>query len=157
MRFRSAVAGPIVAVAAVLALGLACAAGSASQAGGSAGLFTLRQAAAGAHEYAANCARCHGAHLEGAMGSPLRGASFTTLGTESGLSLGSFFHFVITETPVGAGGSLSHGQYVEILAFILHENGYRPGAQPLTFGAALGSRVRIAEQPPRAVPHDRDQ
>lgn len=110
------------------------------------GLYTLAQARSGSHEYAANCARCHGATLDGALGSPLRGESFTSLGREGDLHIGEFFHFMITETPVGAGGSLSHRQYVEILAFVLYKNGYRSGPRPLTFDAALHSKELIAAQ-----------
>ena len=81
------------------------------------------------------------------MGGSLKGESFTSLGTENGRSIGDFFRFMTTETPVGAGGSLSHRQYLEILTFILRENGYRPGTRPLTFDAALHSRTRISVQP----------
>jgi mono/diheme cytochrome c family protein len=110
------------------------------------GLYTVAQARSGSHEYAAHCARCHGATLDGALGSPLRGDSFTSLGREGDLHIGEFFHFMITETPVGEGGSLSHRQYVEILAFVLYKNGYRSGPRPLTFDAALHSKELIAAQ-----------
>jgi polar amino acid transport system substrate-binding protein len=131
---------------AAVGVALACAVVSASQPRTHDGFFTSAQVAAGAREYAQHCARCHGANLEGSIGSPLKGDSFTTLGSESGLSIGSFFRFVTSETPVGAGGSLSHDQYVEILAFILRENGYPPGPRKLSFAAALRSRVRITPQ-----------
>jgi mono/diheme cytochrome c family protein len=121
---------------------------SPSKASNAPGLYTLDQARAGAPEYAAHCARCHGVTLDGALGSPLRGASFTALGREGDLHVGEFFHFMITETPVGEGGSLSHRQYVEILAFILHENGYRPGTRTLTFDSALHAHELITAQPP---------
>ncbi len=143
--------GPAAAFSAALAAALAPANASFSGERGPSTSFTPGQAVAGAHEYAEHCARCHGTNLEGALGSPLRGESFTTLGTQSGLSIGSFFRFMITETPVGAGGSLSNRQYVEILAFVLHENGYRAGTRALTFEAALRSEARIAVQPAPAA------
>jgi mono/diheme cytochrome c family protein len=138
--------------ASMLLLGVASLLARPSNASLGPGLYTFEQARSGAREYAGHCARCHGATLDGALGSPLRGAAFTDLGREGNLHIGEFFHFMITETPVGEGGSLSHRQYVEILAYILHENDYRPGPYPLTFNAALHANDLIAAQVRRGTP-----
>jgi mono/diheme cytochrome c family protein len=41
------------------------------------GLYTSQQAVAGAKAYATNCARCHGANLEGVSGPRLKGPDLT--------------------------------------------------------------------------------
>ena len=125
------------------ALGAAFTTGRAERAGG-AGLYTTQQAAVGAREYATYCASCHGADLSGPQ-APLRGPAFTSLGTDQGMSLATFFAFIVRDTPAGNMGSLSHEQYVAIMAFLLKENGYVAGSKPLRFGAAMHLTQRIAQ------------
>ncbi|MGH7754910.1 MAG: c-type cytochrome [Vulcanimicrobiaceae bacterium] len=106
-------------------------------------LYSAAQAGEGAREYAAHCASCHGANLDGPAG-PLAGVAFSSLGTKQHVSIGELFRFITAETPVGAGGSLSHREYTVIFAYLLSRNGYPAGPTPLTYDAALRSRLVIA-------------
>lgn len=45
--------------------------------------------------------------------------------------------------PLDSPGSLSHQDYVAIVAFILNKNGVAPGTAPLTFNAAMASKSAI--------------
>ncbi len=112
------------------------------------GIFTEQQARAGARDYAAYCVTCHGADLHGPQ-IPLAGPSFVSLGRDTGMTLGQFFDFVVRDTPAGSISSLSHEQYVEIMAYIMQQNGYATGPRPLLFQQALDLKDRIAAQPSR--------
>jgi polar amino acid transport system substrate-binding protein len=107
-------------------------------------LYTAAQAEMGAHQYAAYCVTCHGADLRGPQ-LPLKGAAFESLG-ETGMTLGQFFDFVVRDTPAGSMQSLTHEQYVEIMAYIMQQNGYASGDRPLRFDEALRSKTKITAQ-----------
>ena len=106
-------------------------------------LYTSQQATTGAKAYAANCAMCHGANLEGTNGPPLVGANMKTLGEKSGLTVGDMFSYITTNMPMNAPASLGKDQYVSITAFILKQNGYPAGAQPLTYATASNSKQKM--------------
>jgi mono/diheme cytochrome c family protein len=89
--------------------------------------YTAAQAAAGGKLYAARCASCHGAHLEGLQAPPLAGA-----GKPGGQSISDIYGFMIAQMPADAPGSLKPTLYVSILAFLLKKNGHPAGAAPLT-------------------------
>ncbi len=112
--------------------------------------FTGTQVALGAHAYTAYCSSCHGADLGGPQ-APLRGPAFTSLGKDTGMTLGTFFDFIVRDTPAGSMNSLSHEQYVEIMAYLLAQNGYAPGPKPLRFADAMRLRgpveSRLAGRP----------
>lgn len=112
--------------------------------------FTERQARLGEHQYGAYCSTCHGSDLRGPQ-LALKGPAFTSLGKDTGMTLGQFFDFVVRDTPAGSMTSLTHEQYVEIMAYIMQQNGYLAGSEPLRFERAMRLKDRIAEQP--AVSH----
>ena len=135
-------------LAVVAALGVATAAalnaGSATAAGaGAPMLYANAQASSGARQYAANCAQCHGANLEGGAGPPLAGANMKTLGTKTHLTVGDMFQFMTSQMPMNAPASLNHAQYLQILAYILKQNGYPAGPKPLAYGTAMNSKVTM--------------
>jgi mono/diheme cytochrome c family protein len=107
-------------------------------------LYAPAQAAAGATVYASKCALCHGASLEGGAGPPLSGPNMTTLGTKTHLTVGDLFGYITTNMPMNDPASLSHDQYVAVLAYILKENGYPGGAARLTWDGASSSKVPVA-------------
>jgi hypothetical protein len=53
------------------------------------------------------------------------------------------FTFMSQEMPLNEPASLTHDQYVAIMAYILRFNGYKSGTAPLTFAAALASKTII--------------
>jgi mono/diheme cytochrome c family protein len=117
--------------------------GARARAASAPALYTNQQATAGAKEYAAQCALCHGARLEGSNGPPLAGANLRTLGEKTHLTIGDMFGYMTTNMPMNAPASLKHDQYVDIMAFILKENGYPSGSKPLTYGAAMNSKQKM--------------
>jgi len=45
--------------------------------------------------------------------------------------------------PAPAPGTLPHDDYVNVMAFLLQQNGYPAGAQPLSFDDASKSKVKL--------------
>jgi len=105
------------------------------------GLYTKKQAREGSGIYATHCARCHGANLGGLVGPPLKGSGFASPGDD--MTVGSIFGFFSSHMPMDDPGSLSHRQYVELMAFLLRENGYPAGRKPLTWTRAQSSDVKL--------------
>ena len=92
------------------------------------GVFTAAQAERGAAVYATHCAACHdGADVDGP---PLTGAPFLDRWRED--TLDGLFEFIKTEMPLTAPGSLKEAAYLDIVAHLLHENGFPAGSQELT-------------------------
>jgi polar amino acid transport system substrate-binding protein len=129
---------------ATLALGV-LSLSAAVQAAGSppAGLYASSQASQGSSLYASKCAMCHGASLEGGAGPPLSGENITTLGEKTHLSVGDMFTYITTNMPMNAPASLSHDDYVKIMAYILKQNGYPAGSKPMTFASATSAKVPV--------------
>ena len=94
----------------------------------SSGVFTLEQAEVGREAYAESCARCHGADLSGGVGPRL--APFDRFAFRDA-PLSRPFEIMRTEMPFDAPGSLGDEVYAAILAYVLHENGYVNGPEPL--------------------------
>ena len=105
--------------------------------------FSAGQAAAGGKLFAAKCAACHGEHLEGGAGPALSGATLTTLSKNTKLTVGDMFTFLSQQMPLNEPASLTHAQYVAIMAYILHFNGYSTGPAPLTYAAATQSTTLV--------------
>jgi mono/diheme cytochrome c family protein len=94
----------------------------------SSGVYTVEQAEAGREAYAAHCARCHGAELGGGFGPALAPLDWAQFGDRP---LAHVFRIMTTEMPFDAPGSLDDDVYAAILAFVLEENGYDGGPEPL--------------------------
>lgn len=105
--------------------------------------YTAAQAAAGAKEYEANCASCHGADLEGRAGPALTGPNLRTLAKHTHFTVGDMFASLAQQMPLNDPASLKHSQYVEIMAYILKQNGYSAGTKPLTYDGAMKSKVTM--------------
>ncbi len=94
------------------------------------GLFSSEQAARGAEAYRATCSSCHALDLRGNSNSPgLRGIGF--LFVWEGRSLGELYDAIRTTMPQESPGSLTIGQYLDILAYILEQNDYPAGGADL--------------------------
>ena len=101
------------------------------------------QSTAGSKLYEAKCSACHGANLEGGAGPALSGATLTTLSKNTKLTIGDMFTFIAQQMPLNEPASLTHDQYVSIMAYILHYNGYKTGSKPLTYDAAMNSTTIV--------------
>ena len=125
--------------------GLACAlllAGAATRAvAGPPAVYSAQQAKDGLLVYTQSCAACHAADLSGAVGPALVGQDFSSPYNKN--TVGSIFKFLSTQMPDGNGGSLTHAQYENVMAFILSKNGYPAGPAKLDYAAATVSTVPL--------------
>ena len=116
------------------------------------GVFSAAQAELGKHQYSGPCGSCHGRALEGGhiFGSrtrtapALRGEAFLSRWT--GRSVGDLFNQISTYMPLDHPASLSDEVNTSILAFIMRENGFPPGARDLPADVAVMATVQIAGQ-----------
>lgn len=102
--------------------------------------FTAEQLASGKEVYGIHCASCHGAELsDGEFAPALKGQLFAS--TWAGKPLDAVFRKIVSTMPQAAPGSLPMDAYVDILAFILQNNGAHAGKNELP--ADLASLARI--------------
>lgn len=104
-----------------------------------AGAFTLAQARRGQSVYDANCAMCHGAHLEGGNAPALAGSAMA----QKFGSAADLFSYVSATMPPFSPGKLGEQRYLDILAYILNANGAQPGEREIT-AASLHS-INLAD------------
>jgi mono/diheme cytochrome c family protein len=100
------------------------------------GVYTQEQAERGKASYGTHCAECHGGDLGGTSfgdGVPaLKRDDFKT-----GQTLKAVFDEVKRAMPFNAPGSLADGVYLDVIAYVLRENGYPAGQQELAPNADL--------------------
>ena len=102
-------------------------------------LYTTAQAKDGEQKFAENCAQCHGDNLEGMAGPALKGPNFAS--EKAAFKVGDIFKIVSENMPATQPGSLEHGDYVQIMAFLLQQNGFPAGSTELQFDATKTSTV----------------
>jgi mono/diheme cytochrome c family protein len=102
------------------------------------GVYTDAQAGRGAAVYEASCSGCHRADLGGATGPALKEQRFAR--EFAGKDLKTLFTKVTT-MPRNAPASLGDNVYLDIVAHLLKENGFRAGSQELTADALEGIGV----------------
>lgn len=112
-------------------------------------IFTAAQAARGQALYERRCAACHGQRLEGASSLPLAGERFLARWGQGDRNVDELYYITRTQMPYGAGGTLTAQQYIDLVAYILSANGYRPGDRELPADSAALQAIRIA--PPKAA------
>ncbi len=106
------------------------AAGAASPATASQGVYTPAQAAQGKAFYSDNCLQCHGGELDGVEDAPpLAGKPF--IGKWGGLPVGSLHAFIDKNMPPGNGGALGAVSEAAVVAYILSKNNFPAGGAPL--------------------------
>lgn len=92
--------------------------------------FTAAQATLGKVAYTSNCSSCHGGNLDdGEFAPPLKGVEFRQ--RWGGKSLEALFTDISTRMPTATPGSLGEATYVEVLAYLLQENGFPAGNTPV--------------------------
>ena len=120
-RLMLAVAG----AGAALPLSLAAVAQTAGKPA-SAGAFSKAQADHGAEVFQAQCAKCHGASMEGLdVAPPLTGPRF--MGNWLGQPIGALAVRIRTSMPLDMPGALGLGDSAALAAAILAANGYPAG------------------------------
>ena len=91
------------------------------------GVFSAAQASRGQQIYETQCMSCHGKVLEGGVGPLLTGDGF--LGAWSGRPLTDLVDKIEKTMPLQAPGTLSRVQAIDVTAFILQFNKFKPGAE----------------------------
>lgn len=107
------------------------------------GVFTDMQARRGEAAYQSNCAACHGKTLQ-ATNPDAPSLTLPSFGLSwHGKPAADLFELMRTTMPLGAGGSLSEPEYLDILAFILKFNGYPAGDRELGPEAQMLKQIVI--------------
>jgi S-disulfanyl-L-cysteine oxidoreductase SoxD len=104
------------------------------------GWFQQAQAEQGHQLFNNYCAECHGPDLSGALGPALKGSAF--LNKWTGKPLSALYHFEHTTMPALSPDSLPDADYMAITAYILQQDGYVAGSEPL-------NRVKIGRTLPK--------
>lgn len=103
--------------------------------------YTAAQAERGAEAYAEHCASCHGSNLDdGAFAPALSGIDFR----RRWAAPQPLFAAMSEKMPPARPGSLGEKTYVDLFAFLLQENGVRPGERELPEPDALGAVASLA-------------
>ena len=95
------------------------------------GVFTADQALRGKSGYDGVCARCHGVPLTGSQGNgpTLKGPAFLAHWDKD--TLGSLYTKIRDTMPQGAPGTLTDEVKLQILAYVLQQNGFPAGTSDL--------------------------
>jgi nitrate/TMAO reductase-like tetraheme cytochrome c subunit len=93
------------------------------------GWYTTEQAAAGEKLYQAQCGACHGAKLEGGGGPSLDGSSWRQM--YGGAKLLTVWGEIKGPTAQMAGTTYAAQQSLDILSYLLQQNGLPPGSELL--------------------------
>lgn len=103
------------------------------------GVYSDAQATRGAASYDTSCGGCHRPDLGGANGPALRGERFARI--FAGKDLKTLYTKIATTMPRGAAASLGDAVYLDIVAYVLRENGFPEGGGELTTEALSGVQV----------------
>ena len=94
------------------------------------GVYTEAQAIAGGALYLRSCVECHGITLAGGEAGPaLVGGAFWEQWQDQ--SLAAFYQITASTMPVNNPNGFSPGQYTDLVAFMLQQNGLPAGENPL--------------------------
>lgn len=111
------------------------------------GIYTRIQAQEGESLYAAQCAMCHGQHLEGTFETPSLRGKF--IADWSGTPVSALFGYIGNAMPQFAPGSLNPDDEARIIAFLLRANGMPEGATPLPIDQEALKSIFLAPVPAR--------
>ena len=111
--------------------------------------FTAEQAERGSIVFSASCWGCHGRQLQGGDGPPLVGRDFLIRWSIPTRTLDDLFAQIQVFMPKDLPESLPLESYVDVVAYILEQNGYQVGGTPLTSRSAELRKIRLrAPTPP---------
>lgn len=105
--------------------------------------FTQEQADRGQAAYAHSCTDCHGSRLDNGEfgGPPLKGSYFAKHWGAGNVA--ALFGYTKAKMPLDRPGALDDESYVDILAYILDENGYAPGDKELAPDLSLQEAMTL--------------
>jgi len=109
------------------------------------GVYTTEQARRGKAEYDQTCSRCHNLALIGSERGPsIKGGTFLSH-YERG-TVGDLFIKIRDTMPEGGPGTLNDDVKVDILAYILQQNDFPAGAEPLKKDVPSLEDIRMAKK-----------
>ena len=92
--------------------------------------YSAQQATQGAATYKAQCALCHGSTLDNGGAPHLKGANFLKKWGKNSLD---DFHYVMSTTmPQTNPGGLKPAEYLNLVTYVLQQNGFKVGKTALT-------------------------
>jgi quinoprotein glucose dehydrogenase len=107
------------------------------------GVYTKEQADRGREGYRLFCESCHADDLSGTNSGDSGAPPLRREGFMEGSDAQALFTKIQQTMPLDAPSSLTSEQYVDILAFIFQENGFRTGREVLTADADRLRSIRI--------------
>lgn len=108
--------------------------------------FDRAQVQHGKRLYASNCAKCHGADMQGITAPALSGAAFAPA-SNAHLTIGGVYAYMATNMPADRPGKLKDQEYADIMAFLLNANGYAPGGGKTTADSLKASATPLNAGP----------
>lgn len=107
------------------------------------GVFSAAQATRGQSSYGVFCAGCHADDLAGTNSGdsgapPLKHDKFMR-----GSTIGALFTKIQTRMPLDAPGTLADQQVLDLIAYLLRENGFPPGSSDLPASRDELGRIAI--------------
>jgi mono/diheme cytochrome c family protein len=115
------------------------------------GMYSTAQAQRGRAVYEMHCSRCHGNDLNGVSGSALEGDGF--MRHWEGRTVERLFRKIRDTMPPQGGDTIADGDKLDVVAYVLHQNGFPDGATELAPDPAVLADIQIAARtgltPPR--------
>jgi len=109
------------------------------------GVFTSNQAARGKPAFETNCSRCHNLALIGSeLGPAIKGATFLSHWEKDNLS--GLFIKIRDTMPQGNSGTVSDDVKIDVLSYILQENGFPAGNDELKVNLSSLEDVSLAKK-----------
>ena len=112
------------------------------------GVYTTSQASRGKAIYAASCQMCHGENLGGGFDAAVQVPALKR--EDFGLirrDLNNLYGFVLDSMPRNEPGNLSAGNAVDVIAYILQQNGFPAGGTDLVPDPSVLEAILIVKKP----------
>lgn len=94
--------------------------------------FTSAQVTLGQRVYTQSCQGCHGDKLQGGRAPALVGEKFLAKWADGKRPVADVHDYTAKNMPRNKPGSLTTSQALNVTAFVLSKNGYKPGTRALT-------------------------
>src|SRR5262245_1424568 len=109
------------------------------------GVFSSDQAARGKTPFDANCSRCHNLQLVGSdRGPAIKGATFLSHWEKDNLA--GLFTKIRDTMPQGNSGTVTDEVKIDILSYILQQNGFPAGKEDLKLDLSSLEDIRLAKK-----------
>ncbi|MFT7457926.1 MAG: alcohol dehydrogenase (cytochrome c), partial [Planctomycetota bacterium] len=115
------------------------------------GLFSLEQMRQGKTLYDQHCASCHGANMSGGSAPAMSENDFLVGWSGPKQSLGDLLYMIKTTMPLGKGGMLSTQEYLNIVTYMLAENGLPSGNTTLLADDPRIEKIKLGTAEQRAL------